>query len=67
VPEIQVKLPGGTVRQAPAGTTPAELLDTTDAAAALVDGEPWDLNRPWTATPPWPPCRPPAAAAAAVV
>jgi len=46
VPEIQVKLPDGTVRQAPAGTTPAELLDTTDAVAALVDGEPWDLDRP---------------------
>jgi threonyl-tRNA synthetase len=46
VPEIRVKLPDGTVRQAPAGTTPAELLDTTDAVAALVDDEPWDLNRP---------------------
>jgi threonyl-tRNA synthetase len=46
VPEIQVKLPDGTVRQVPAGTTPAELLDTTDAVAALVDGEPWDLDRP---------------------
>jgi threonyl-tRNA synthetase len=46
VPEIELKLPDGTVRQAPAGTTPAELLDTTDAVAALVDDEPWDLNRP---------------------
>jgi hypothetical protein len=46
VPEIQVKLPDGTVRQVPAGTTPAELLDTTDAVAALVDGQPVDLDRP---------------------
>jgi threonyl-tRNA synthetase len=45
VPEIQVKLPDGSVRQVPAGTTPAELLDTTGAVAALVDGEPWDLER----------------------
>jgi threonyl-tRNA synthetase len=42
---IQVKLPDGSVRQVPAGTTPAELLDTTGAVAALVDGEPWDLER----------------------
>jgi threonyl-tRNA synthetase len=46
VPEIQVKLPDGSVRQVPAGTTPAELLDTTDAVAALVDGQPVDLDRP---------------------
>ena len=46
MPEIQVKLPDGTVRQVPAGTTPAELLDAAHAVAALVDGEPWDLNRP---------------------
>jgi len=45
VHDIQVKLPDGSVRQVPAGTTPAELLDTTGAAAALVDGEPWDLGR----------------------
>jgi threonyl-tRNA synthetase len=45
VPEIQVKLPDGAVRQVAAGTTPAELLDTTGAVAALVDGEPWDLGR----------------------
>jgi len=49
VPEIQVKLPDGAVRQVAAGTTPAELLDTTGMAtgvvAALVDGEPWDLGR----------------------
>ncbi len=45
MPEFQVKLPDGSVRQVPAGTTPAELLDTTDAVAALVDGEPWDLGR----------------------
>jgi threonyl-tRNA synthetase len=45
VQDIQVKLPDGSVRQVPAGTTPAELLDTTGAAAALVDGEPWDLGR----------------------
>ncbi|HYT26561.1 MAG TPA: threonine--tRNA ligase, partial [Actinomycetota bacterium] len=43
--EIQVKLPDGAVRQVPAGTTPAELLDTTGAVAALVDDEPWDLGR----------------------
>jgi threonyl-tRNA synthetase len=42
---IQVKLPDGSVRQVPAGTTPAELLDTTGAVAALVDGEPFDLGR----------------------
>jgi threonyl-tRNA synthetase len=46
VPEIQVKLPDGNVRQVPAGTTPAELLDTTGAVAALVDGQPVDLDRP---------------------
>ena len=45
MPEIQVKLPDGAVRQVAAGTTPAELLDTTGAVAALVDGEPWDLGR----------------------
>ncbi|HZD00964.1 MAG TPA: threonine--tRNA ligase [Actinomycetes bacterium] len=45
MPEVQVKLPGGSVRQVPAATTPAELLDTTDAVAALVEGEPWDLGR----------------------
>ncbi len=49
MPEIQVKLPDGAVRQVAAGTTPAELLDTTGMAtgvvAALVDGEPWDLGR----------------------
>jgi len=45
VQEIQVKLPDGAVRQVPAGTTPAELLDTTGAVAALVDDEPWDLGR----------------------
>jgi threonyl-tRNA synthetase len=45
VRDIQVKLPDGSVRQVPAGTTPAELLDTTGSAAALVDGEPWDLGR----------------------
>jgi hypothetical protein len=45
VPGVQVKLPDGSVRQVPAGTTPAELLDTADAVAALVDGEPWDLGR----------------------
>ncbi len=45
MPELQVQLPDGSVRQVPAGTTPAELLDTTDAVAALVDGEPWDLGR----------------------
>jgi threonyl-tRNA synthetase len=45
VPEIQVKLPDGSVRQVPAGTTPAELLDTSGAVAALVDGEPFDLGR----------------------
>src|SRR6266545_3141315 len=33
------------VRQVAAGTTPAELLDTTGAVAALVDDEPWDLHR----------------------
>ncbi len=43
--DIQVKLPDGSVRQVEAGTTPAELLDTSDAVAALVDGEPWDLGR----------------------
>jgi threonyl-tRNA synthetase len=42
---IQVKLPDGSVRQVPAGTTPAELLDTAGAVAALVDGEPFDLER----------------------
>jgi threonyl-tRNA synthetase len=42
---IQVKLPDGSVRQVPAGTTPGELLDTTGAVAALVDGEPFDLGR----------------------
>jgi threonyl-tRNA synthetase len=42
---IQVKLPDGSVRQVPAGTTPAELLDTTGAVAALVDGDPFDLER----------------------
>jgi threonyl-tRNA synthetase len=42
---IQVKLPDGSVRQVPAGTTPAELLDTTGAVAALVDGQPYDLER----------------------
>ena len=46
MPEIQVKLPDGSVRRVPAGTTPAELVDTTGAVAALVDGEPWDLDRP---------------------
>ena len=45
MPEIQVQLPDGSVRQVPAGTTPAELLDATDAVAALVEGEPWDLGR----------------------
>ena len=45
MPELQVQLPDGSVRQVPAGTTPAELLDTTNAVAALVDGEPWDLRR----------------------
>jgi threonyl-tRNA synthetase len=45
VPEIQVELPDGSVRQVAAGTTPAELLDTTGAVAALVDDEPWDLGR----------------------
>ncbi|HEV8372815.1 MAG TPA: threonine--tRNA ligase [Actinomycetota bacterium] len=45
MPDIQVKLPDGSVRQVPAGTTPAELLDTAGAVAALVDGEPWDLGR----------------------
>ncbi|HEX8134298.1 MAG TPA: threonine--tRNA ligase, partial [Actinomycetes bacterium] len=45
MPEIQLTLPDGSVRQVPAGTTPAELLDTTGAVAALVDGEPWDLDR----------------------
>ncbi len=45
MPEVQIKLPDGSVRQVPAGTTPAELLDTTDAVAALVDAEPWDLRR----------------------
>ncbi|HYY80510.1 MAG TPA: threonine--tRNA ligase [Actinomycetes bacterium] len=34
------------MRQVPAGTTPAELLDTEGAVAALVNGEPWDLGRP---------------------
>ena len=43
--QIQVKLPDGSVRQVAAGTTPAELLDTTGAVAALVDEEPWDLHR----------------------
>ena len=43
--DIQLKLPDGSVRQVAAGTTPAELLDTTGAVAALVDGEPWDLGR----------------------
>ncbi|HEX6674854.1 MAG TPA: threonine--tRNA ligase [Actinomycetes bacterium] len=43
--QIQVKLPDGSVRQVTAGTTPAELLDTTGAVAALVDEEPWDLHR----------------------
>jgi threonyl-tRNA synthetase len=42
---IQVKLPDGSVRQVPAGTTPAELLDTAGAVAALVDGVPFDLER----------------------
>jgi threonyl-tRNA synthetase len=42
---IRVKLPDGSVRQVPAGTTPAELLDTTGGVAALVDGEPFDLGR----------------------
>jgi threonyl-tRNA synthetase len=42
---IQVKLPDGSVRQVPAGTTPGELLDTTGAVAALVDGDPFDLER----------------------
>jgi threonyl-tRNA synthetase len=45
VRQIQVKLPDGSVRQVAAGTTPAELLDTTGAVAALVDEEPWDLHR----------------------
>jgi len=45
VRQIQVKLPDGSVRQVAAGTAPAELLDTTGAVAALVDGEPWDLHR----------------------
>jgi threonyl-tRNA synthetase len=45
VPDIQVKLPDGSVRQVPAGTTPAELLDTAGAVAALVDGDPFDLER----------------------
>src|SRR6266511_717422 len=45
VRQIQIKLPDGSVRQVAAGTTPAELLDTTGAVAALVDGEPWDLGR----------------------
>jgi threonyl-tRNA synthetase len=45
VHDIQVKLADGSVRQVPAGTTPAELLDATGAVAALVDGEPWDLGR----------------------
>ncbi len=43
--QIQLKLPDGSVRQVAAGTTPAELLDTTGAVAALVDEEPWDLHR----------------------
>jgi len=45
VRQIQLKLPDGSVRQVAAGTTPAELLDTTGAVAALVDEEPWDLHR----------------------
>lgn len=45
MPEVQVKLPDGSVRQVPAATAPAELLDPTDAVAALVNGEPWDLGR----------------------
>jgi threonyl-tRNA synthetase len=45
VSDIQVKLPDGSVRQVPAGTTPAELLDTAGAVAALVDGDPFDLER----------------------
>src|SRR6266511_3796155 len=45
VRQIQIKLPDGSVRQVAAGTTPAELLDTTGAVAALVDDEPWDLHR----------------------
>jgi threonyl-tRNA synthetase len=49
VPEIQVKLPDGSARRVPAGTTAAELLDTAGAVAALVDGEPRDLHAPVTA------------------
>ena len=45
MPEVQVKLPDGSVRQVPVATAPAELLDPTDAVAALVNGEPWDLGR----------------------
>ena len=47
--DIQVRLPDGSVRQVPAGTTPAELLDTTtagDTFVVTVDGQPRDLHRP---------------------
>jgi threonyl-tRNA synthetase len=49
VADIQVRLPDGSVRQVPAGTTPAELLDTTTAGdpfVVTVDGQPRDLHRP---------------------
>jgi threonyl-tRNA synthetase len=49
VADIQVRLPDGSVRQVPAGTTPAELLDTTtagDTFVVTVDGQPRDLHRP---------------------
>jgi threonyl-tRNA synthetase len=49
VADIQVRLPDGSVRQVPAGTTPAELLDTAtagDTCVVTVDGQPRDLHRP---------------------
>jgi threonyl-tRNA synthetase len=49
VADIQVRLPDGSVRQVPAGTTPAELLDTAtagDTFVVTVDGQPRDLHRP---------------------
>src|SRR5262249_35128179 len=52
--DISVTLPDGSVRQVPAGSTPADVAAAISprlakaAIAAIVDGEPTDLTRPLT-------------------
>jgi threonyl-tRNA synthetase len=54
MPEISVTLPDGSVRQVPAGSTPADVAAVISprlakaAIAAVVDGQPTDLTKPLT-------------------